>query len=95
MLEKESAKPNKLHIIFSGEVHLTTDNTSRTYRIRETFPNHMEFALLTEELLAESVVDFNKAVFSVINKSDFINWLLYCPDVSFGLLDVLSESKWY
>ncbi len=87
-LEMEANAPEDLYLIFSGKVHVTNNEETKTYRIRETFPNKAEFAVLTAETGNTSQVKFERTEFSVIKKSEFVNWLLSCPDVSFGYLGI-------
>lgn len=85
-IENKSKNSNDVYIIFSGKVLIKTDEKDRTYLIRETFPTHSEFALVTEDMARMARVSFEKLMFSVLDKSEFINWLLNCSDFSFGFL---------
>jgi signal-transduction protein with cAMP-binding, CBS, and nucleotidyltransferase domain len=92
-IENKNKKSNDLYIIFSGMVHIKTEEKDRTYLVGETFPNHAEFALVPEEIARISVVSFEKTVFSILAKSEFINWLLNCSDFSFGFLAAANSNR--
>lgn len=90
-IENEGHNAHKLYLIFSGKVNVTNNGDERAYRIRESYPNYAEFALLTSELVASSVINMENTEYSILKKSEFINWLLSCPDISFGYLGALSD----
>ncbi|MBK8816667.1 MAG: hypothetical protein IPN42_14705 [Methylococcaceae bacterium] len=92
-IENKSKNSNDVYIIFSGKVHIKTDEKDRTFLIRETFPNHSEFALLAEDIARKSGVSLEKSVFTVLDKGEFINWLLNCSDFSFGFLGVEDKKQ--
>jgi hypothetical protein len=93
IVNNQDNRSDEFYVIFSGKVRVMSNEKERNYLVRETFPNHAEFALLTADLISASHVSLEKAVFSVINNSEFINWLMCCSDVSFGFLGVSSKMQ--
>ncbi len=90
VLGLESNKANSILVIFSGEVRVVSGDNEKhkevTFHVQDSQSGFGKIALLTEGIRASSIVTLENAVFAVILKRDFKNWLAIYPDLKSVLL---------
>ena len=88
-------KANAMLLVFSGKVHVSRVDAGNgnevIFRVQEPTSSVGEIALVTDELKSVSNITLENAMFSIILKSDFNNWLMDYLDVKFAFLPVPTE----
>jgi hypothetical protein len=86
---------DSLLIIFMGNVQARTNKIETTedltFQIHEPNGSTAELALITNELRTISTITLKNAVFSLITKSEFNNWLMDYQDIMFEFLPLPKE----
>ena len=67
-------------VIFSGEVRVVSSDNEKhkeaTFHVQESQSGFGKIALLSEEIRVSSIITLERAVFAVILKRDFKNWIV-------------------
>ncbi|ESS69033.1 hypothetical protein MGMO_139c00070 [Methyloglobulus morosus KoM1] len=88
-------KTSAILLIFSGKVHVSRvgpeNGHEAIFRVQEPNSCVGEIALVTDELKSVSNITLENAMFSVILKTDFNEWLMDYLDVKFAFLPVPTE----
>jgi hypothetical protein len=83
----EITRTNSNLVVFSGEVKVVCGDDRKhkeaKFHVQESQFGIGKIALLPEEMWATSIITLEKAVFAVILKRDFKNWMVDYPNLKF------------